>query len=532
MKKIFIPFLFISTLSFSQGLINNGARIVFSGAAHLYIDGTTGNYLSQASSVPTQGNITPSASSSITLLGNWTNNSANNAFTTDGGGVVLAGAAQTINGTNATAFYNLSLAGNGVKTLAVNSTTVGGQATFTGVLSVGSSTLDLNSNRIDITNPATGAITRSSGYVISETNAAINPSIIRWYHRTMGGSKVYPFGVGGSYIPFTFSISAAMANPAAYVDVSTRSTVASDNLPWAGASNVAAVSQMYSPNVPYADGSIPAVIDRWWDITNSHAVTADATFSYRASENTLNAMYSPGLIGAQYWNGTSWMPNNAVIGSAVVATSGVGAVTAPNLSTFCPWVLSALLSPLPIELLNFDAKCVNNDIVLDWCTASETNNNYFTISQSMDGVNFTDIGYVFGNGTTTEKHCYQYITSSLSNLNYFRLTQTDNDGATTNSKIISIAACQNIDENIIIAHGGTKEVGVILNALNDQVLELHVHNSLGQLVEIRSVDVKKGYNNIRVNLYNVSNALYYISLYDDSSRKLTSKKIVVTDLIK
>ena len=162
MQRIIVIFLFFPFVILSQGVRNNGAFIVFSGAARMYIDGNaSGGYLSQSN-----GRVTPSASSTISLEGNWTNNSANVAFTADGGGVVLTGATQTINGTNPTAFYNLSLAGNGIKTLAVNSTTVGGQATFTGVLSVGSSTLDLNSNRMDVTNSAIGAITRSSGYII------------------------------------------------------------------------------------------------------------------------------------------------------------------------------------------------------------------------------------------------------------------------------------------------------------------------------------------------------------------------------
>ncbi len=510
----------------SQGLVNNGASITFSGTIQMYIDGSaSGNYLSQSS-----GSITPSSSSTITLEGNWTNNSNNVAFMTDGGVVILNGSTQAVGGSSATAFYNLTLSGNGVKTLAVNSTTVGGQATFTGILSVGSSTLDLNSNRLDVTNSAVGAITRSSGYIISETNAAVNPSIIRWYHRTVGGSKVYPFGVSGSYIPFTFNITSAMANANAYVDVSTR-TSPSNNQPWAGLSNVAAVTHMYSPNVPYNDGTIPAVIDRWWDITNSHPVTADATFSYRGSENTLNGLYSPGFIGAQYWSGTGWTPDNAVIGNAAVVTTGVGSVTAPNLSTFCPWVLSAVLSPLPIELTKFEAHCADNRIVIDWCTSSEKNNSFFILEQSANGTDFNVISKVFGNGTTNQQHCYQYVSSSISDINYFKLSQVDESGKVTPAKIITVNACDGKNGNAVIANGGTKEVGVILNAGDDEKLTLYVHNTLGQLVETRELDAIKGYNNIKLILQNVANEIYYISVYNNNdSNLISSKKIVITDL--
>lgn len=525
--------LFFSLFSvglFSQGLVNNGAYIVFSGTAQMYIDGNAaGGYLSQSN-----GLITPSATSTISLEGNWTNNSANVAFTTDGGDVFLTGAAQTIGGTNPSAFYNLTLAGNGIKTLAVNSNTVGGQATYTGILAVGTSTMDLNGNRIDITNSAVGAMTRSSGYIISETNTAVNPSVIRWYHRTVGGSRVYPFGVAGSYIPFTFNITTPMSNATSYVEVSTRATAAANNLPWGGASNLGgAVSQMFSPNGNFTDGSDEVVVDRWWDITNSHPVTADITFSYRGIENTLVAPYNVDFVGPQYWNGSAWISDNLIIGfgAAVVSGATVGSVSALGVSTFCPWVLSARLSPLPIELINFEAKCIGNQIVLEWCTASEKDNSYFTIEQSTNGVNYLSIGNIFGSGTSNEKHCYQYIASSIADMNYFRLKQTDNNGVTTLSKNISILSCDNKGEDIIITNDGSNEVGVLVNSLSDQALELHVHNTLGQLVEIKNFGAVKGHNNIKVDLEKVSNAIYYVSIYN-SSEKLISKKIIVSDFIR
>lgn len=521
-RTAFIPTLtLLAGAAFSQGLINNGARIVFSGAAQIYIDGSTGHYTNQST-----GQITPSATSTISLVGNWINNPspANNVFSADGGGVVLTGAAQSIGGSSPTAFYNLSLAGNGVKTLAVNQNTVGGQSTFSGVLSVGASTLDLNSNNLNVTNSAVGAITRSSGYIISETPSATNPSTIRWYHRTVGGSKVYPFGVAGSYIPFTFNITGPMANAAAYVEVSTRATASSNNQPWASG-----VSHMYSPNVPYADGSIPAVIDRWWQVNNSHAVTANATFSYRGSENTLNPLYNNGLIGAQYWAG-GWLPNNANLGSAAAVTSGVGSVTASGLSTFGPWVLSSLLSPLPIELVSFEGKCSGGEIILNWCTASESNSDYFSVEQSGDGLDFIQVGSVAGAGTSGEKHCYQYKTAAMNDgLTYFRLRQTDKSSRSETFQVISVEACDGPKDHILIASDGGKDFGILYNAPSDQSLEVVIHNTLGQVVEARSIRVAKGYNNVRVDAGNLPEAVYYVSVFN-ASRQLTTKKIIISSL--
>jgi hypothetical protein len=527
--QIYILFL-IAHNAFSQGVYNNGANIVFSGAAQMYINGVgSGHYLSATA---TTGSITASATSSITLLGNWTNNTINKGFATpDGGGVVLAGNAQTIGGSAATAFYNLTLAGNGVKTLAVNSTTVGGQATFTGILAIGTSTLNLNSNRLDVTNSAIGAITSgAAGYILSETSFSVNPSIVRWYMRTTTGAHIYPFGVAASKIPFTFNITVAMAGASDYIDVSTRATPASNNAPWAGVSNFAAVTNMYSPNLPSVDGSIPDVVDRWWDVTNSSAVTASLTFSYRGTENTLTGANAAN-IGAQYWDGAHWMPNNATYGSAAGVTGAtIGSVTTPAVNKFCPWILSSVINPLPIELLNFDVSCVNNRAKLEWCTASELNNHHFTVEYSIDGVNFEPIGIIAGSGTTELKHCYSFTSnSSIADIGYYRLVQTDINGNSKTFNVVSLEGCGTSSGNMTLTNNGTKEVGVLVNSLSDATIDLYVYNSLGQILEIKSLEIKKGYNTLRVNLNNVSNALYYISAYKGNVLQ-TSKKIIVSDI--
>src|SRR5262245_13943080 len=115
-KQLFIIILFFSLYAFPQGMINNGARIVTSGAVQIYIDGNAnGDYLSQAG-----GQIDPSAGMILTMEGDWINNSANTGFGIDAGTVVLSDASQTIGGTNSTTFYNLTLSGTGTKTQLIN----------------------------------------------------------------------------------------------------------------------------------------------------------------------------------------------------------------------------------------------------------------------------------------------------------------------------------------------------------------------------------------------------------------------------
>ncbi len=96
-------------------------------------------------------------------------------------------------------------------------------------------------------------------------------------------------------------------------------------------------------------------------------------------------------------------------------------------------------NPLPTELISFKGTKTHQNVDLFWSTASERNNDYFTLENSIDGINFVQIDKVKGAGTTTDLQDYSYPNVILENgLNYFRLSQTDFDGTIKHLQIIAI----------------------------------------------------------------------------------------------
>ncbi|MDF1864173.1 MAG: T9SS type A sorting domain-containing protein [Saprospiraceae bacterium] len=95
---------------------------------------------------------------------------------------------------------------------------------------------------------------------------------------------------------------------------------------------------------------------------------------------------------------------------------------------------------LPIELLYFEAKATKtNQVELSWETATEVNNDYFTIERSQDSRDWESLGKVTGSGTTTEAQSYsQADESPYKGLSYYRLKQTDYDGSFSYSEIRSV----------------------------------------------------------------------------------------------
>ena len=136
--------------------------------------------------------------------------------------------------------------------------------------------------------------------------------------------------------------------------------------------------------------------------------------------------------------------------------------------------------PLPIELLSFNAKEIENQIRLDWITASELNNDFFTIERSFDGLTFSELTKIPGNGTTSSFNEYFYLDKNPQvGLNYYRLRQTDFNGDFTYSKIRSAK----IKSNVQIRVFPSKVEDLISIEKNDEIkgnLNLKIHDINGK----------------------------------------------------
>ncbi len=149
--------------------------------------------------------------------------------------------------------------------------------------------------------------------------------------------------------------------------------------------------------------------------------------------------------------GTSWAPLGATTGSTATSSATdyynltdqaashlhMAAGTDYYISTY-----SAGASALPVSLISFGVKYINNKVKINWATASETNNAYFNIERSPDAVKWTTIGKVDGHGTSEIFNYYNSI-DDLSDVVpsgtfYYRLRQVDYNGTFRNSSIKSL----------------------------------------------------------------------------------------------
>jgi Secretion system C-terminal sorting domain len=163
-------------------------------------------------------------------------------------------------------------------------------------------------------------------------------------------------------------------------------------------------------------------------------VNGNVTFSGGSDKIVNNNSTNPfGL----YVNGST---TNTGGGASTTGNEGNKATMLSGDSSLYNWVKKLTNSPLPITLLYFRAGDVTfSGISLNWATATELNFDHFNLERSENGLTFTGITTVKGNGTTSVMHEYSWTDHNpFAGTNYYRLTSVDYDGKTEVFQIISV----------------------------------------------------------------------------------------------
>jgi hypothetical protein len=94
---------------------------------------------------------------------------------------------------------------------------------------------------------------------------------------------------------------------------------------------------------------------------------------------------------------------------------------------------------IPVELVSFTAELIDDNVLLKWITATETNNSGFEIERKQYDSGWEEIGFVAGHGTTTEIQHYTFTDNDVNPGKYqYKLKQIDYDGTFEYSHIVEV----------------------------------------------------------------------------------------------
>lgn len=186
--------------------------------------------------------------------------------------------------------------------------------------------------------------------------------------------------------------------------------------------------------------------------------------------------------------------------------------------------------PLPIELVDFYGLAKEGFIEINWVTASEKNNDFFTLERSLDGKEFRHIGEVDGKGNSIELSYYTYEDHNpINGIQYYQLKQTDTNGVFEYSKIIRVSYDKGIGEfdlTVFPNPVSSFDFAVKLNSSNkESPVSISIFDMLGKEHYKTVVDAETLLNEMKISKTTLSAGIYIISV--QQADKIIKKRIIV-----
>jgi len=175
---------------------------------------------------------------------------------------------------------------------------------------------------------------------------------------------------------------------------------------------------------------------------------------------------------------------------------------------------SNCLAGLPIELLTFTGRNINGINELAWKTATEDNSDFFEIQKSADGMNFSRIGTVDAAGASLEVRSYGFSDEApFMGNNYYRLRMVDLDGTYEYSNVVQITT-RLIDDIAVYPVPVNDVLYLAYDSDNTGVVQIHVINTVGQALLIRTENTTQGFNIFELNTNQLTSGAYLIRMTD------------------
>ncbi|HKO81034.1 MAG TPA: PQQ-dependent sugar dehydrogenase [Chitinophagaceae bacterium] len=193
-----------------------------------------------------------------------------------------------------------------------------------------------------------------------------------------------------------------------------------------------------------------------------------------------------------------------------------GYVLQANINSFSSFYFSSNAITLPMELVYFKGSLQNNSTLLQWETNNENNSSHFVVERSIDGRNFETIGTVTAGGTTTTAIQYSHIDNDAAHLSsliiYYRLKMVDIDDKFKYSAVVTIYL-PDITNRIVISPNPAKdETKVMITSTLSGEVQWKLTDNNGRIVMQNTFYIRKGSNNLAINIGNLPGGLYYLNI--------------------
>ena len=253
---------------------------------------------------------------------------------------------------------------------------------------------------------------------------------------------------------------------------------------------------------------------------------SQGSLSSNSVNTTLPTGESPDVTVSGTASGTIYAEANAVIPQGITYTCPGSQRLVLALPTIGTLRVEEDWGALPVELASFNANVTGRNVDLNWTTSSESNNAGFDIERrSAEGNEWTKVGNVSGNGTSTQLHDYSYTDRNVFTGKYnYRLKQTDYNGNfeyhnLTSEINVGTPNSFSLKQNYPNPFNPTTKIDFDIAV--DGNVKLTVYNSTGKEVGTLVNDFRTaGYHTVTFDARNISSGIYYYKLESNGVSKV------------
>ncbi len=214
----------------------------------------------------------------------------------------------------------------------------------------------------------------------------------------------------------------------------------------------------------------------------------DISFTYEIACGETGAFTGPAIIETTYDEMTEMVLTNEATSCKVVARLNGGGFA--------------------IDLLRFEGESTNNGKLLKWVTASETDNDYFSIFHATDGINFEEIARVSANGNTSTNSSYTYFHLTNEPTSYYCLDDIDVNGINNSSFVIKVEKEHKIQELNISPVPANNVLNVEINNQFSNESKVLIFDIDGQLIKT----MNKLENNFNIDISDLKAGIYLLQI--------------------
>ncbi len=252
-----------------------------------------------------------------------------------------------------------------------------------------------------------------------------------------------------------------------------------------------------------------ASVYRYFDVTPVNNIGLDATVNFYYFDTELAGIAEPNLaLFASANGGAQWLN----MGEEGI-DQGANILTMGSIDILNRFTLANISAPLAVKLIRFYAVATESDVILNWVTSAESNNAFYDIERSADGVHFMKIGYTPGVGTTSQEQQYQFIDlMPIPGKSWYRLRQVDTDGKFNYTSVVMIDRAARLHELARIYPNPLNGTALYLNFHTENAGEQSfvIYNQAGILLRQYKFNCVSGTQVIELNTGHLPAGIYTI----------------------